>query len=1148
MDNIKELQDKLGKILENDEAGFAEKIDQFKPEDAMASLSNYWNSSVQDFYNALKGIIPADWDNTDTEGHDAGYSFTKNPYVNPNVNKKEENYNDVRGNDKIVAVLKNKEHLDYTIGNDEIKQIADDIKEYMTRLLMPQYQRRVEVEDLNRDFWVIGQNLTALNEVILRIGNEFLNLLIAELCGLWDNIYRLWQALFYIEDSIEKMASGEKIRIMMEYGYGELEDKKNQPGIIFTKNNAYKYGILPYISKKKIDDNTYTAFVQYNKRLWNLPQDNIDLLNEYTDNSSLIKLEKKTNRKLLEVFNYIKSKNFVLFAKGNKDCFSSIISAEDPIATVLDFYRDFIVWVNNADKQEALNIIIKDTAVWKQAGYLKNIDFNTKNSATEITENIRNSFTIVKGLIANKHFNTDIFFDKVINCQSTAITQLISDISNPFDYLIKDFYNLFSDCQDLINFKGYEEDPAFNAPNSIYESPYKYTVPSEESIKDFNKQVAEYTKTNAFEKDKIFRMWTGKELPIVVWDLLSMSDSIQAGQSMNGFGGDYFCPYKGSSDHLWIDFVANIQTDSYNLTNANKEAGIGEKSTIGSITINDLMNDDKTQEKDTVYDVNISVPINKRKATKDDKSKNLLPAYHDFVRINKPYPKVTTIEANVRTVEDSIESGKLKNWNDLRHLYDLNNEDNWITYKDGKTYYCVDGFYAFNDNFTYSNITSSGEMKNIITVSNSKIMKNLLTYQISTSDMISCEHEEKGQSKVKNLYDFLDPVVNLRFINGKFNGQEIEIILTKDKITTPTAKIKPIVDSELTYIEIPLNTKLKTDDGLAEDEVGTVGVDCFGNGNTLYKKPGYEIDIANSNLDIDIYESYYNVDKLYYRQGCSIEESVDSGAKYDKKTGSWGSSEKLLTKKQAKEYINANITNDKIQMFLVTRQIKNNLRSEKEEGGEDNMAGLYLGYIVIYFPNITEPRIYPINRVITPVIYHKNSKEQNNTYSSKVGTTGNKLALWKRASKVLYMRDSGEGTFGHLHSFFPNGKDNTTDNTWIITAYGLLRSYNFDDYDNPSFEIDIILPDFCYSRRAPTTLYPYTDIQEYRKNISWDVLKTSTQVYGQIKLIVKDDELSELKFLWHDDSKFEYKEINEGGYKLNSGEMYGNNENQITVN
>ena len=232
MDNIKQLQEKLKTILCNDESGFAEKIDQFNPEYAMNNLSNYWNSSVKDFYNALKNIIPTDWDDTDKEGHDAGYSFSNNPYVNPNVNKNKENYYDVRGNDKIVSVLKNKQHLDYTIGNDEIKQIAADIKEYMTRLLMPQYKRRVEIEDLNRDFWVIGQNLTALNEVILKIGNEFLNLLIAELCGLWDNIYRLWQVLFYIEDSIEEMASGEKIlfECRLDFKSDELLSKCEDSG------------------------------------------------------------------------------------------------------------------------------------------------------------------------------------------------------------------------------------------------------------------------------------------------------------------------------------------------------------------------------------------------------------------------------------------------------------------------------------------------------------------------------------------------------------------------------------------------------------------------------------------------------------------------------------------------------------------------------------------------------------------------------------------------------------------------------------------------------------------------------------------------------------------------------------------------------
>ncbi|MGM9858534.1 MAG: hypothetical protein ACI311_04715 [Bacilli bacterium] len=837
MDNIKQLQEKLKNILITDPGGFAGKIDQFNPEYAISKLSNYWNSSVKDFYNALKKIIPYDWDNTNKEGHDAGYSFSKNPYVNPNVNKNKENYYDVRGNDKMVSVLKNKQYLDYTIGNDGIEQIAADIKEYMTRLLMPQYQRRVEIEDLNRDFWVIGQNLTALNEVILRIGDEFLNLLIAELCGLWDNIYRLWQVLFYIENSIEEMASGEKIRIMMEYGYGDLEDITGKSSVVFTKENAYKYGILPYISKKKIG-NTYTAFVQYNKRLWNLPQDNIDLLNEYTGNSSLIKLEKKTNRKLLEVFNYIKSKNFVLFAKGDKDCFSSIVSAEDPILTVLDFYRDYLVNYNDADNNNDLYTIISSLPVWKQAGYFKHIDFSEKDSssidsdenATEEYEKVKNAFRALK-IMLDKHYDeyldkegtsfpnkwatgASTFYSCVIS--SSSVSNLHSKLSSSyfvtknFSGLIKDFYYLFYSCQSLVRM------PEFSLFNNS--SNGGYLVPSsEEYMGNFLTKVKEYNEDNAIEikdnngiKKYYFTVWTGGELPIVVWDLLSMSDSIQITQSMNGFGGDYFFPYKGSSDHLWIDFVANIQTDSYNLTNANKEAGIGEKSTIGSVTINDLMNNNKKQEKDTVYDVNITAPINKRKATAADISKGLQTTYHDFVRINKPYPNVTMIESNMRTKIDSIkDTDPLGQWNDLRHLDDLNNEEKWIGYKSsgGNFYYCVDGFYAFNNDFTYSEIKNTNEMNNIIERNNLKVFSNTLTYQISTSDMISCKHETEGQSKIKNLHDFANPILNLRFINGKFDGQEIEIIITKDAVKTP--KITTTTTEEKIIDPIPLPVKIE---------------------------------------------------------------------------------------------------------------------------------------------------------------------------------------------------------------------------------------------------------------------------------------------------------------------------------------------------
>ena len=84
---------------------------------------------------------------------DAGKSFTSEPYVEPDKNHYGETYEQVRDTDKIETVLKNSSNLQFTEKNQN---------DYL-RLLMPKYSRRVEVEDLDRNFWVIGQTLNYLS-------------------------------------------------------------------------------------------------------------------------------------------------------------------------------------------------------------------------------------------------------------------------------------------------------------------------------------------------------------------------------------------------------------------------------------------------------------------------------------------------------------------------------------------------------------------------------------------------------------------------------------------------------------------------------------------------------------------------------------------------------------------------------------------------------------------------------------------------------------------------------------------------------------------------------------------------------------------------------------------------------------------------
>jgi len=83
----------------------------------------------------------------DILGADAGFTFNSaGPWVKPNMNVDGHSYGKVRGNDKIVRILSNKTKMQFT----------HKLLEKYIRLLMPEYERTVEVEDLNRNFWVIG--------------------------------------------------------------------------------------------------------------------------------------------------------------------------------------------------------------------------------------------------------------------------------------------------------------------------------------------------------------------------------------------------------------------------------------------------------------------------------------------------------------------------------------------------------------------------------------------------------------------------------------------------------------------------------------------------------------------------------------------------------------------------------------------------------------------------------------------------------------------------------------------------------------------------------------------------------------------------------------------------------------------------------
>lgn len=129
------------------------------------------------------GMIPYLWDITPLKIHNED-TYTV-PY----------NYSTVRANDKIKRVLNDERFLQFT----------HKLFDKYIRLLMPEYQRVVEVEDLNRNFWVIGQVLTGLLAFLFDEDsplNDIFEGLLDEIAQLWENLLYLWVAFALISQEI----------------------------------------------------------------------------------------------------------------------------------------------------------------------------------------------------------------------------------------------------------------------------------------------------------------------------------------------------------------------------------------------------------------------------------------------------------------------------------------------------------------------------------------------------------------------------------------------------------------------------------------------------------------------------------------------------------------------------------------------------------------------------------------------------------------------------------------------------------------------------------------------------------------------------------------------------------------------------------
>lgn len=170
---IEEVQNKDDKIVENLDLGFVT-IDMLKRADAGNNFPGYRN-------NNSRWVFP--WLNIDGE-----------------------DYDEVRKHDEVLEILKNYSKLQYTRRPDNDDTTESEILSKWIRLLMPQYGRRVEVEDLNRNFWVITQTIAAISAYLFSEDSplpKMLEGLLRETTEIWENIIYLWTGIAAISQNVE---------------------------------------------------------------------------------------------------------------------------------------------------------------------------------------------------------------------------------------------------------------------------------------------------------------------------------------------------------------------------------------------------------------------------------------------------------------------------------------------------------------------------------------------------------------------------------------------------------------------------------------------------------------------------------------------------------------------------------------------------------------------------------------------------------------------------------------------------------------------------------------------------------------------------------------------------------------------------------
>lgn len=174
-------------------------------EDAWTAIyekADFWNESVNDVIGELKKFkthdddLFAPWEWEDILYANAAVDFSS-AYVKPKKNIDEVEYTNnshtgVRGDDAFTYALNNKANLQFTHTNSQSD--TNSFAKWL-RLIMPKNTRRVEIEDLDRNFWVIGQSLSIISKYLFDDNSPLTKILgdvLREITEQWENVLYLW--------------------------------------------------------------------------------------------------------------------------------------------------------------------------------------------------------------------------------------------------------------------------------------------------------------------------------------------------------------------------------------------------------------------------------------------------------------------------------------------------------------------------------------------------------------------------------------------------------------------------------------------------------------------------------------------------------------------------------------------------------------------------------------------------------------------------------------------------------------------------------------------------------------------------------------------------------------------------------------------